>query len=105
MARFHYVNDLVLSPCTTFLIKHAEAQAIRLSHHRAYRSPSVINNFLRTTLTEPLVLSRINPALPGPEKPYLIPINVAGNQELTETSLDAYEIGYTGVVAGRTVLS
>jgi outer membrane receptor protein involved in Fe transport len=50
------------------------------------------------------VLSRIDPRLPS-SPPYLIPINVHGNEDLTETSLDAYEIGYTGVVAGRTVLS
>ncbi len=103
--RFDYLNDFVFSPRTTFMIKPSENQTIRLSYNRAYRSPSVINNFLDATLTEPLVLSRINPALPGPERPYLIPIKVAGNPDLTETSLDAYEIGYTGMVAGRTVLS
>ncbi len=102
--RFDYLNDFVFSPRTTFMIKPSENQSIRLSYNRAYRAPSVINNFLSATLTEPLVLSRIDPRLASAPT-YLIPINVHGNEDLTETSLDAYEIGYTGVVAGRTVLS
>jgi outer membrane receptor protein involved in Fe transport len=102
--RFDYLDSFVFSPRTALLIKPQPNQTFRLSYNRAYRSPSVINNFLDTTLTEPLVLSRINPALPS-QPPYLIPISVQGNEDLTETVLDAYEVGYTGVVAGRTVLS
>ena len=102
--RFDYLDSFVFSPRTALLIKPQPNQTFRLSYNRAYRSPSVINNFLDTTLTEPLVLSRIHPALPS-QPPYLIPISVQGNEELTETVLDAYEVGYTGVVAGRTVLS
>jgi outer membrane receptor protein involved in Fe transport len=102
--RFDYLDSFVFSPRTALLIKPQPNQTFRLSYNRAYRSPSVINNFLDTTLTEPLVLSRINPLLPS-NPPYLIPIRVQGNQDLKETLLDAYEVGYTGVVAGRTVLS
>jgi outer membrane receptor protein involved in Fe transport len=102
--RFDYLDSFVFSPRTALLIKPQPNQTFRLSYNRAYRSPSVINNFLDTTLTEPLVLSRINPLLPS-NPPYLIPIRVRGNENLKETLLDAYEIGYTGVVGGRTVLS
>jgi outer membrane receptor protein involved in Fe transport len=102
--RFDYLDSFVFSPRTALLIKPKPNQTLRLSYNRAYRAPSVINNFLDATLTEPLLLSRINPAL-APLGTYLIPIKVQGNPDLKETSLDAYEVGYTGVVAGRTVLS
>ena len=101
--RFDYLDDLVFAPRTALLIKPRENQTFRLSYNRAYRSPSVINNFLDVTLTEPLNLGLFSPALAG--RIYPIPIRPVGNPDLTETSLDAYEVGYTGVVAGRTLLS
>jgi outer membrane receptor protein involved in Fe transport len=101
--RFDYLNNVVFSPRTALLIKPRPNQTFRLSYNRAYRSPSVVNNFLSATLAEPLPLGRINPALGS--RVYLIPIKVQGNPDLKEMSLDAYEVGYTGVVAGRTVLS
>src|SRR5688572_23803027 len=54
--RFDYLDDFVFSPRTTFMIKPSENQAIRLSYNRAYRSPSVINNFLDVTVVEPVNL-------------------------------------------------
>lgn len=101
--RFDYLDNFVFSPRTALLIKPQPNQTFRLSYNRAYRSPSVINNFLDVTLTEPINLGLISPALAG--RTYLLPIRPVGNQDLKETSLDAYEVGYTGVVAGRTVLS
>jgi iron complex outermembrane receptor protein len=101
--RFDYLNDFVFSPRTTFMIKPDDNQTIRLSYNRAYRAPSVINNFLDVTLTEPINLGLINPALAG--QVYLLPYYPKGNPDLTETSLDAYELAYTGIVRGRTVLS
>jgi outer membrane receptor protein involved in Fe transport len=101
--RFDYLNDFVFSPRTTFMIKPDDNQTIRLSYNRAYRAPSVINNFLDVTLTEPINLGLINPALAG--QVYLLPYYPKGNTDLKETSLDAYELAYTGIVRGRTVLS
>lgn len=101
--RFDYLDNFVFSPRTALLIKPQPNQTFRLSYNRAYRAPSVINNFLDVTLTEPINLGLFSPLLAG--RTYLLPIRPVGNQNLKETSLDAYEIGYTGVVAGRTVLS
>ena len=101
--RFDYLEDFVFSPRTALLIKPQADHTFRLSYNRAYRSPSVINNFLDVTLTEPINLGLFSPLLAG--RIYPLPIKPVGNPDLTETSLDAYEIGYTGVVAGRTVLS
>ncbi len=101
--RFDYLDSFVLSPRTALLIKPQPNQTFRLSYNRAYRAPSVINNFLDVTLTEPINLGLFSPLLAG--RTYLLPIRPVGNPDLKETSLDAYEVGYTGVVAGRTVLS
>lgn len=101
--RFDYLNDFVFSPRTTFLIKPMENATFRLSYNRAYRSPSVINNHIEVTIAEPINLGLFSPLLAG--RVYPLPIRSVGNPDLKEQSLDAYEIGYSGVIAGNTVLS
>ena len=102
--RFDYLDTAVFSPRVTFMVKPDDNQTIRLSYNRAYRSPSVINNFLDVTIAEPLNLGLFSPALAG--RIYPIPITSVGNPDLKETSVDAYEIGYSGVVAkGRAIVS
>jgi outer membrane receptor protein involved in Fe transport len=102
--RFDYLDTAVFSPRLTFLAKPDDNQTIRLSYNRAYRSPSVINNFLNVTIAEPLNLGAFSPLLAG--RIYPIPITSVGNQDLKETSVDAYELGYSGVVAGgRAIVS
>ena len=102
--RFDYLDDFVFSPRVAFIMKPEENHTVRLSYNRAYRSPSVINNFLDIQITEPLNLGLFSPALAG--RIYLIPIHATGNTDLTETFVDAYEVGYSGVVAnGRAIVS
>jgi outer membrane receptor protein involved in Fe transport len=101
--RFDYLDDFVFSPRTTFMIKPRENQTIRLSYNRAYRSPSVINNFLDVTIAEPINLGLFSPALAG--RIYPLPVQSVGNPDLQEQSLDAFEVGYTGVVAGRATVT
>lgn len=102
--RFDYLDDFVFSPRVAFLMKPQENHTVRVSYNRAYRSPSVINNFLDITIAEPLNLGLFSPLLAG--RTYLIPIHATGNTDLTETSVDSYELGYTGVVAnGRAIVS
>jgi iron complex outermembrane receptor protein len=101
--RFDYIDDFVFSPRTTFMIKPREDHAIRVSYNRAYRSPSVINNFLDVTLAEPVNLAAFSPAFAG--RIYPLPIRSVGNPDLQEQSLDAFEIGYTGNAGRRTTLS
>lgn len=102
--RFDYLDTAVFSPRVTFMIKPQDNQTFRVSYNRAYRSPSVINNFLNVTIAEPLNLGLFSPLLAG--RIYPIPITSVGNPDLKETSVDAYEIGYSGVVAqGRAIVS
>ena len=104
---FDYLDDWVFSPRAAVLVKPQEDHTFRFSFNRAYRSPSVVNNFLDVTIAEPLNLGVFNPALAGVI--YNIPIRSVGNEvggtELREQTLDAWEIGYTGIIRNRTVLS
>ena len=63
--RFDYLDDFVFSPRVALMVKPQENHTVRLSYNRAYRSPSVINNFLDITITEPLNLGLFSPALAG----------------------------------------
>jgi outer membrane receptor protein involved in Fe transport len=100
--RFDFIDDFVFSPRVTFMVKPQENQTVRVSYNRAYRSPSVINNFIDLVISQPVNLS----AIPGGPANYLLPVDVVGNTDLVEQSLDAFEIGYSGVVMqGRAILS
>jgi outer membrane receptor protein involved in Fe transport len=100
---FDYLNDFVFAPRTTFMIKPRPDQAVRFSYNRAYRSPSVINNFLDLTIAQPLDLGLFSPALAG--RIYPLPLAIQGNPDLKEQSLDAFEIGYTGRVMKQATVS
>jgi outer membrane receptor for ferrienterochelin and colicin len=106
--RFDFIDDLVFSPRTTFMIKPEENQTFRVSYNRAYRSPSVINNHLNLQIAEPADIRGLAIAIGLPPtavpNPYLVPINVVGNPDLKEQSLDSFEIGYSAVVR-RAVIS
>ncbi|HVJ28503.1 MAG TPA: TonB-dependent receptor, partial [Vicinamibacterales bacterium] len=97
--RFDYIDDFVFSPRTALLIKPHEDHTFRVSYSRAYRAPSVINNHLDLVIAQPVDLR----ALGGPAV-YPLPVNITGNTDLEETSLDAFELGYSAAL-GPTVLS
>jgi outer membrane receptor protein involved in Fe transport len=99
--RFDFVDNFVASPRVAFLMKPDTNQTFRVSYNKAYRSPSVINNFIDLIISQPVSLA----ALGGPSN-YLLPVQVVGNTDLEVQSLDAFEVGYSGVVAnGRAILS
>jgi len=99
--RFDFVDDFVFSPRVAFLVKPDARQTFRVSYNRAYRSPSVINNFIDLIISQPVNLAPLG----GPAT-YLLPVAIVGNTDLKVQSLDAFEAGYSGVVAnGRAVVS
>jgi outer membrane receptor protein involved in Fe transport len=106
--RFDFIDNLVFSPRTTFMIKPQDDHTIRVSYNRAYRSPSVINNHLNLVIAEPIDIRPLAAAVGIPPSlvpnPYALPINITGNTELDEQSMDAFELGYSAVL-GRMVLS
>lgn len=102
--KLDFLDHAVFSPRVAFLIKPNADHTFRLSYNRAYRSPSVINEFLNVTIVEPINLGLFSPQLAG--RIYPLPVLSAGNQNLKETSLDAFELGYTGMLAkGKAVVS
>jgi outer membrane receptor protein involved in Fe transport len=100
---FSVLDDPVFSPRTTLMFKPGPAHTIRASYNRAYRAPSLVNNFLETTIINQLDLGALNPALAG--RTYNFPVAAVGNETLVEESLDAYELGYSGVIANRATVS
>jgi outer membrane receptor protein involved in Fe transport len=96
--------DAVVSPRVAFMMKPHADHTFRVSYNRAYRSPSVINEHLQATIINEADLRAIPVVGPllGVQR---FPIVAVGNSDITEESLDAYEIGYTGIVAGRATLT
>jgi len=101
--KFDNIENAVLSPRVAAIIKPTEDQAVRVSYNKAFRSPSLINNYLQTTIINQVNLGLINPLFAG--RIYNFPVNAIGNQELSEESIESYEIAYTGVIAKRATVS
>ena len=70
-----------------------EPHTVRVSWGRGVRAPSVINNFLDTTILNTIDLSALVPGLS-----YTFPISAVGDVDLVEESLDQIEVGYRGVI-------
>jgi outer membrane receptor protein involved in Fe transport len=101
--KFSSIDDVVFSPRTTFMYKPAPAHTFRASYNRAYRAPSHVNNYLETVILNQIDLGALNPALAG--RVYTFPVAAVGYEDLVEESLDAYEIGYSGVINNRATVS
>ena len=102
--KFSSIDGVVISPRAAVLIKPVPDHSFRVSFNRAFRAPSAVNNHIDLTIAEPLPFGAINPAL-APLGVFFVPIRVTGNEDLQEERLDAFEVGYTGYVGGRTTLS
>ena len=111
--KFDIIPDAQFSPRTTVMFKPSAEQTVRVSYNRAYRAPSMTNNYLDATIINQLPLGSINPAFSG--LVYNFPIRAVGSnvglppqvpaQDLDVTSLTAYEVGYTGVLRQRATVS
>jgi outer membrane receptor protein involved in Fe transport len=100
---FDVLSKAVFSPRTTLMFKPLPAHTFRVSYNQAYRAPSLTNNFLDVTILNQMDLGALSPALAG--RSYVFPTLAQGNKALTEQSLKAYEIGYSGVINNRMSVS
>jgi outer membrane receptor protein involved in Fe transport len=96
------------SPRVSVMFKPTPEQSLRLSYNRAFRSPSVINNYLDQDILSPSTvdlrpLGAVVPALRPliPNEPFYLVVNNFGNPGLKEEHVDAFEVAYTATV-GRT---
>jgi outer membrane receptor protein involved in Fe transport len=110
--KFQNIDNPQFSPRTSVMLKPSEQQTIRVSYNRAFRAPSVINNYLDTVILNQLPLGSLSPALAG--RVFNFPILARGNkveipnvpsEELTKQSITAYEVGYTGIIAQRATVT
>jgi outer membrane receptor protein involved in Fe transport len=105
--KFGNIDHPVFSPRVSVMWKPGRHHSLRLSVNRAFRAPSVINNFLDTIILTPLDLKAYLPNLPSEyldlvAQDFLLPQRVLGNEDLREESLTSYELGYVGMLGGRT---
>ncbi len=86
--------DTVVSPRTSLMYSPNPNHTYRASFNRAFKSPSLVNNYLDIVI--------INVA-PLPTGPFIFPSVAGGNVELEEEELDAIEFGYLGTFGDKTV--
>ena len=137
--KFGSVSTPAFSPRVSVMFKPGVDHSVTVSYNRAFRSPSIINNFLDMNILQPIDLSGLaafRPLLPALLPPGLppavaqgalqqleqqldqttsqpfplvlravgsdLPIGSAPRDGLTEESLTAYELSYTGTFGGTT---
>jgi len=99
--KFSSIDNAVFSPRTSFLIKPDAAQTFRVSYNKAFRAPSYINNNIDTTILNQVNLSAILPSLAN----FVFPVAATGNPDLKQETMNAVEIGYTGVLRRRATVT
>lgn len=97
--KFDSIDDAVFSPRVTAIFKPAENHSIRGSYNRAFRSPSLINNYLDVT-----ILNAIQLPIPPNFPTFVFPTLAVGNLDLLEEFVTAYEVGYTAELFNRRTL-
>ena len=137
--KFGNLDKPVFSPRLSFVMKPGDDHSVTLSYNRAFRSPSMVNNFLDMSVVQPIDLSPLAafrsllpfllPADLPPAaaegalrqleqqldrtiaEPFPLVVRVAGSDVpvgaeprpgITEESLTAYELRYTGTFGRRT---
>lgn len=115
--KFGNLDDPVFSPRMSATFKLRPNHAIRASFNRAFRSPSMVNNYLETSIVNPVDLSALallNPQLaPLVADPFPLVVRAVGSElpiggaqqtPLKEEQLTAYELAYTGTLNDKTTV-
>jgi len=110
--KFGNIENWVWSPRVSVMFKPTPDHSIRASYNRAFRSPSVINNYLDQNISNPSPtdLSPLAALLPPPvgalvpTSPFFLTVNNFGNTSLEEEKIDAFEVAYNGTFGGKTTI-
>ena len=117
--KFGNLDNVVASPRFSTSFKVAPEHAVRGSVSRAFRSPSAINNYLDLTIVNPVDLSGLAPLLPAVLQPFVAspfpllvrgvgseyPLGSTAQATLKESSVTAYEVGYTGTFMRKSTVT
>ncbi len=97
-ARVDHIDPIgsVFSPRAAMLFSPTPNQTVRASFSRAFRAPSLINNYLDTAILTPVTL---------PTGPFVFATLAVGNPNLSQEQTDAWELGYVANFPGRVVVS
>jgi outer membrane receptor for ferrienterochelin and colicin len=95
--KFEMVEGTAISPRLAFIVKPAKSHTLRVSYNRAYVAPTILVQFFDYPLITTIDLGLIDPLLAG--NYYTFPIASRGNRDIKKPSLNAYEIGYSAVMA------
>jgi len=106
--KFGNLDDPVFSPRLAAVFRVAADHSLRASFNRAFRSPSVINNYLDIAIVNPIDLSALGIAQPFPLAVKAVgsrlPIGSTPQEDLREESINAYELAYTGSLGSGTTI-
>ena len=110
--RWSNLDSWVFSPRLSVMFKPTLNHSIRVSYNRAFRAPSVINEYLsqRISNPQPTDLTPLAALLPPPlrplvpSEPFFLTVYTDGNTGLKEEHIDAFELAYTGSVGRKTTL-
>ncbi len=117
------LDKAVFSPRLSVMFKPTPDHSIRASYNRAFRAPSVINNYLDQRISNPLPtdLRPLAQILPPPlnslvpTEPFFLTVHTGvaalpsdehaqGIDALKEEHIDALELAYTGTFGGKTTV-
>jgi len=102
--------DGQISPKAALVYRINMDHSIRFKYDEAFQTPNYLERFLKIPAGTPVDLSAIEDAL----APYLggvplgfsgVPVMGMGNEKLDVEKITNYEIGYTGIVGGKAVIS
>ena len=89
-ARYDNIDPIggVFSPRTSLLFSPSPNHNFRISYNKAFRAPSLVENYLDTAIVNAVTLPGVGL--------YVFPTASVGNRDLTEEKQTSYEIGYVG---------
>jgi len=90
----------VWSPRTSLIVSPYRDHTFRVSFNKAFRAPSVVQNYLETTIVNQVRI----PVPMTAGVPFVFPTQARGNPGLHEEELTAYEVGWTGTLRDRVTL-
>jgi iron complex outermembrane receptor protein len=101
------LHDTEFSPKASLVYSLAPSQSVRLTYNQAFQVPNYSEYFLRVVAAPPITgFSKLEDAL----APLLggktlglrsIPVIALGNENLDVEKVKSYELGYSGVLAGK----